>query len=117
MIQYIIEKMVGTYAFAAVDPGVGHLTNPLGQGSENLFQLLDKAFTVFVQVAVVFATLAIIYAGFKYVTAGGDQKAIGEAHNIFKWTVVGTLVILGARVIASVLSNTLGEVTGSTIFK
>jgi len=110
------EFILGAYVYAA-GAGVEKLKNPLGQGNEDVFKLLDKAFTVFVQVAIVFATLAIIYAGFKYVTAGGDQAKIGEAHKIFTWTVVGTLVILGARVISSVLSNTLGEVTGSGIFK
>ena len=101
----------GTYAYA-VD---AKLRNPLGDANSDVFTILNKGFTILVQVVVVFATLAIIYAGFLYVTAGGDEAKIKKAHSVFMLTVVGTLVLLGARVIASVLSNTIGEITGGKL--
>lgn len=53
------------------------------------------------------AALAIIYSGFLYVKAQGNSGEIQKAHEAIKWSLVGTAVILGASVIASLIGKTI----------
>ncbi len=89
------------------DPNSGKLCNPLNYDS--IQQLWPKLLDIVAQIGLVICTLFIIYAGFKYVTAAGNTSDIEKAHNILKWAVVGTAVLLGAKVLASILSNTVNQ--------
>lgn len=86
----------------------GKLCNPLTVGSVQ--ELLPKALDIVAQIGLVVCTFFIILAGFKYVTANGDPGKISDAHKILLWSVVGTAVLLGARVLASILSNTINQI-------
>ncbi|OGZ05247.1 MAG: hypothetical protein A2845_02950 [Candidatus Lloydbacteria bacterium RIFCSPHIGHO2_01_FULL_49_22] len=48
----------------------------------------------------------IIYAGFQFVTAGGDEAQVTKAKIWLTWTLVGGLIILGAKVIADMVYGT-----------
>lgn len=50
--------------------------------------------------------LCIIYAGFQFVTAGGDEAQVTKAKTWLTWTLVGALIILGAKVIADMVYGT-----------
>lgn len=86
----------------------GKLCNPLRYDS--IDQLLPALLDIVAQIGLVICTFFIIFAGFKYVTAGGDVGKIQNAHKILLWSVVGTAVLLGAKVLASILSNTINQV-------
>jgi hypothetical protein len=51
--------------------------------------------------------VAIIYVGFLFVTAGGNEKKIGDARNALFYTVIGGAILLGAWVIATAIANTV----------
>jgi hypothetical protein len=55
----------------------------------------------------VIAVLAFIWSGFMFVTAQGDEKKITDARTALLYTAVGTLILLGATVIAKVLETTV----------
>jgi TRAP-type C4-dicarboxylate transport system permease small subunit len=86
----------------------GKLCNPLNYSSVE--QLLPKILDIVAQFGLIICTFFIILAGFEYVTANGDPTKITKAHNILLWSVVGTAVLLGAKVLASILANTVNQI-------
>lgn len=88
----------------------GQLCNPVGTAT--LSGLVDKITTAAIRIGVPIAALFIIWAGFKFVTARGDVKAIDEAKSIFWWTLIGTAVLLAAKLLSTTLSETVTQVIG-----
>lgn len=86
----------------------GKLQNPLKY--ESIQQLVPALLDIATQIGLVICTFFIIYAGFKYVTARGNSNDIEKAHSILLWSVVGTAVLLGAKVLASILANTVDQI-------
>jgi len=76
------------------------LINPLGSGtslSSFLLNILNIITTVIGPVVVI---LMLVYVGYLFVVAQGNPGKISEASNALLWTVVGALILLGAKVIA-----------------
>lgn len=54
----------------------------------------------------VVSVIMIIVAGFRYVTSGGQEKAVGDAKNTILYAIVGLVIVALAQVIVRfVLSN------------
>jgi len=85
--------------------GGGGLTNPLKADSLN--ELLVLVLDAIIDIGVVVVTLMIIYCGFLFVTAQGNPEAIGTARTALMWTIIGALILLGAKTIAMVISETV----------
>jgi len=82
--------------------------NPITYGGietipDLLFALVDLVFLIGVPIIVLF----IIYAGFLFVSAGDNEAAIGKAKVVFMWTVIGALVLLGAKAISLAIQETV----------
>lgn len=92
--------------------GQSGFANPLGPTGGTiqsfLYALLDKVVIPLGAIVVIFS---IILAGYKYITAQGDPKAISAAHQQLTWTAVGAAVLLGAKVISMVITNTVKTLT------
>ncbi|MFM2383803.1 MAG: hypothetical protein RIQ72_375 [Candidatus Parcubacteria bacterium] len=92
--------------------GQSGFANPLGQSGGTLqtflYALLDKVVIPLGAIVVIFS---IILAGYKYITAQGDPKAISAAHQQLTWTAIGAAVLLGAKVISMVITNTVKTLT------
>lgn len=92
--------------------GESGFANPLGQSGGTLqtflYALLDKVVIPLGAIVVIFS---IILAGYKYITAQGDPKAISAAHQQLTWTAIGAAVLLGAKVISMVITNTVKTLT------
>ena len=56
--------------------------------------------------------LFIVIAGFKFVAAQGNENKISEAKDNLKYVVYGTVLILGAWVIATLIGGTVKQVLG-----
>ena len=82
------------------------LSNPApGAGSDiNDFIMLLLAIMQWVAAPVL--VVSIIYAGFILVTAGGNEAEIAKGKTWITWTLVGALIVLGAKVIASAVIAT-----------
>jgi hypothetical protein len=88
----------------------GKINNPLE--SDNLVEFINSIIDAAMKLGAILAVLAVIYAGFKFVTAQGDPKAISTAKAILLYTVIGVIILLGARVIAEVIINTIEGIDG-----
>jgi TRAP-type C4-dicarboxylate transport system permease small subunit len=108
IIILLLLSVIPIAVFAASQNCGDKLCNPLRYDS--IEQLLPKLLDIVAQVGLVICTFFIVYAGFKYVTANGDPGKITTAHNILLWSVIGTAVLLGAKVLASILSNTVNQI-------
>jgi len=68
-----------------------------------LLALVDLVFLIGVPIIVIF----IIYSGFLFVTAGDNESQIAKAKFVFTWTLVGALILLGAKAIAAAIQATV----------
>lgn len=88
-------------------PGGGStkLANPLKVNT--IQELLNLILQVVVTLAVPIIVLFIIYSGFLYVTAQGKPEAIKKATTAFTWTIIGGVIVLGASLLLTVITNTV----------
>ncbi len=73
----------------------------------DLFTLLVKILNAAVYILFPFIVLMIVYTGFLFVTAQGNATKISQAREALVWTVVGALVVLGAKPIALAIEATV----------
>lgn len=76
-----------------------------------LLALVDLIFLIGVPIIVMF----IIYSGFLFVTAGDNEAQIAKARTSFKWTMLGALILLGAKAIALVVGTTILGLGGNGV--
>lgn len=81
------------------------LLNPLGTSCNStntdclrgfLISILDFV----VKIGSIVVILMLVFVGYKFVTAQGNDSKIIEARGMLLWTVVGALILLGAKAIA-----------------
>ena len=86
----------------------GAITNPLKATS--LVGLLDAFVQILVTFGIPIAAVAIIYSGFLFVTARGNEQKVTKAKEAFYWAIIGSVILLGARVIIGVVSGTISAI-------
>ncbi len=79
---------------------------------DNINDLLDAILKIVAGLASVVAILMFIWAGFQYVTAQGDTEKVTSAHKTLRNTAIGTAILLSAELIAKIIQNTIGAVSG-----
>jgi len=72
--------------------------------------------TVILSVGAVFVIWMIV-SGIRYMSAGGDEKAIADARGSLTHAVVGFILVLGAYAIIAILGNVLGGDLGIPYFE
>lgn len=75
------------------------LINPLGGGS-SLEGFLGSILDVVIRIGTIIVILMLVFVGYKFVVARGDPGEITKAKDNLLWTVVGALILLGAKAIA-----------------
>lgn len=85
--------------------GSGKITNPLK--SQDIPEFLLKIIDVLLVFALPLIILYIMYAGYLFVTAAGNAEKVTGAKNALLWSVVGGVIVLGARLIISVIQGTI----------
>lgn len=102
----------GTQTPPACPPGqicLG-IKNPLKvdsiQGALKLF--MDAV----LRIAIPFIVIFFIWSGFNMIAARGNKEKLGDAKKMFWYTILGTLLILGAWTITNILIGTINTVTG-----
>ena len=90
--------------------GQACLTNPL----DSTISTIPDFFRVLVEIILVFAipfiVFFIIYAGFLYVTAQGNPEKIQKAHAALLYALIGGMLILGANVLLTIITNTVTQI-------
>jgi heme/copper-type cytochrome/quinol oxidase subunit 2 len=90
--------------------------NPTSKAGINDIQSFIAAFLkAIVQISLPILTLFIVYAGFKFVFARGKPEGITEAKRNFLYVILGAILILGAWVLASLISTTASQVLGQQV--
>lgn len=97
-----------TLLIAGVAAAQSTYSNPVTYGSittvpDFLLAVVDLVFLI----AVPFIVICIIYSGFLFVTAGDNESQIAKARKVFLWTIIGAIVLLGAKAIALAIQNTI----------
>ena len=73
---------------------------------------VENTFTSFVSASVGIAFMVmlilIVWAGFKYLTSGGEPKAIQAAHQVTTWAFLGILFMAIAWLILQLIENFTG---------
>ena len=87
------------------------LENPLTAGND-IPSVVKSFMSIIVKLGGVVATFTFIWAGFLYVKAQGNEKELATAKEVFINTCIGVAILLGANLIATAISNTIGNITG-----
>jgi hypothetical protein len=83
------------------------IKNPLK--ADSVVEVMKSFFDILIQLGAVAVTLAIIYAGFLFVMARGNPEELKKAKTTLFWTIIGSLVLLGAQVIADIIEKTIKQ--------
>lgn len=68
--------------------------------------------TTLLKIAIPFIVVFFIWAGLKFILARGKPEEITKAKNMFWYTIIGTLLILGAYTITNAIIGTINSVVG-----
>ncbi|OGZ30816.1 MAG: hypothetical protein A2931_01795 [Candidatus Niyogibacteria bacterium RIFCSPLOWO2_01_FULL_45_48] len=79
------------------------LKNPLK--AENFGQVVESLARAITAIGIPLAAIFIIYSGFLFVSARGSEEQLKKAKTTFFWTMVGTLLIVGAWAIATAINQ------------
>jgi hypothetical protein len=105
-----ILLMVPTLFYASIahaQSGTGGLVNPLKFNDISSF--IAGSLKVLVIVAIPIITLFIVISGFMFVAARGNEKKLEDAKKNFLFVIIGSLLILGAWVLATLLGATVSQ--------
>lgn len=83
--------------------------NPIS--ANTIPQLLGMLLKFAVRVATVIAVVYLIWSGFLFVKAQGKPEEIERAKRAFFFAVIGTMLMLGAEVIAQAISKTVQDIS------
>ncbi len=63
------------------------------------------------KIALPFIVIFFIWSGFRFILARGNPTAIADAKKMFWWTIIGTLLILGAWTITNAIIGTVNSIS------
>ncbi|MFP4022848.1 MAG: pilin [Candidatus Paceibacterota bacterium] len=75
----------------------------------HFIQLGQNLIEFLVIVAIPLAAIAFAWAGFTYMTSGGNQQKVAQAHGIFTKVAIGLVLVLGAYLIVDLIITALTE--------
>lgn len=88
-----------------------HLNNPLS-GVSTIPDAINKFLGIIIRIALPLIIVFFIWSGFSFILARGNAKKVTDAKNMFLFTIIGTLLILGAWVITNAIIGTVNSITG-----
>lgn len=96
---------------------LAYAINPVDVGLPGTFTDLGTIITFVLPVVITLSGLAafafLLLGGVKYLTSGGDDKAIGEARKIITNAILGLLIVFVAYWVIKILETVLGlEILG-----
>ena len=100
LVGYVFVGLRGSVAAQVACPANPDAI-PTLQCLESIFNNALKA--IFALAGVV-AFIVLVMGGFKYITAGGDEKAVGEARKMLTGAITGLLLVVAVWGLLSILS-------------
>lgn len=86
--------------------GSGALQNPL----KNICSLPDLLYAILdavTEIGAIILIVMLVWVGFLFVVAQGRPEEISKARSALIWTLIGGMILLGARAIAEVIQATV----------
>ncbi len=74
---------------------------------DDLVALVKAIINFIITLAIVGSAIMFAWAGFIYITAGGSQEKVKQAHNLFKYVGLGLVIILAAWLIVDLILEAL----------
>lgn len=87
------------------------LINPLKAGT-SIESFLNSILDFVIRIGSIIVILMTVFVGYKFVVAQGKPDKIEEAKKMLLWTIVGALVLIGAKVISSGILATVQALGG-----
>lgn len=114
-VLFFPQVVFGTnHQFTLPPPPPTPTTDSAGFISPLRFHTIQEFFAalldVIITIAFPFIILAIIYTGFLFVKAQGNSEELEKAKRAFLWTVIGALILLGAKAISLLIQGTIDQV-------
>jgi type IV secretory pathway VirB2 component (pilin) len=81
------------------------ICNPLN--SSDITALLTNLVDIAIPIGAIIAVIMFIYVGFKFIFAQGKPEKIKDAWKWFGYVAIGTAILIGAKVIVSIMESTL----------
>ena len=82
------------------------LINPLKSG-DSLESFLGNILDFVIRIGAIIVVLMLVYVGYLFVIAQGKEEKIREARQTLLWTLVGALILLGAKAISVAITETV----------
>lgn len=86
-----------------------HLNNPLS-GVSTVPEAINKILSIVIRIALPFVIIMFIWSGIQFILAQGNDKKLKDAKNTFLYTVIGTLILLGAWTITNAIVGTVNSI-------
>jgi hypothetical protein len=87
------------------------LINPLKAGT-SLESLLNSIMDFVIRLGTIVVIVMLVFVGYKFVAARGNDAKLVEARKMLLWTIIGALVLLGAKAISMALLATVQAIGG-----
>lgn len=91
--------------------GTFEIKNPLSSG--DFVTLLNNIITALIKLAVPIAIIMIVWAGFLLTTSGGNEDKVSTARKTILYTVIGFIVLLLSKGVASLIESILNTGGGT----
>lgn len=123
----IVVFMFYTFAYAAPGSSDDNQTNrsnvnntitipnPIGSRIDNIPAFIFMILGIVFKIGAIISVLALMYVGFMFVSARGEPEKLEVARRAFLYTVIGIAVLLGGVLIASVVQNTVIDLSRGVI--
>ena len=81
---------------------------PLPAGLTEIEQLIGNIISVVVGLGFVAMLILLVWAGFKFITSGGEPKALQSARNVFSWALLGIVFMIIAWLVLQLIASFTG---------
>lgn len=79
-----------------------------GTGDTNLMSWVSRVLNIVIGLAALVSAAMLIFSGYKYITANGDEAAIGKATKSLTWAIVGLVIcFISVLIVNFVMSDVI----------
>jgi hypothetical protein len=89
------------------------IQNPLNSAYSTIPTFIAGFLRVMVQIGLPVVAFFLLLAGYQFISAQGNAGKLENARSNFFYVIIGTLLILGAWVLATLIGNTVSQVVGN----
>ncbi len=97
--------------FAVIADAQTGLNNPLNDSFSSIPAFIAGALKALAMVALPIISLFLVISGFLFLTAQGNQGKLDTAKKNFVYVIIGSILILGAWILATLIAGTISQLT------